>query len=198
MKIRFAVAASGGGSDFQSIVDAQKAGKIPYGEVVILFSDKESAGALQRARNADIPAIYIDHTVSSEQRDKAIINAFIQHGAQFLFLAGYLKKISPALIAHLPIYNIHPALDLHKFGGKGMYGLNVHRAAIQAGAEYTGATIHEVNENFDEGKILMQTTPVKIDSNDTPESLQLKVLAAEHELIPQFIDKLTRQMVASK
>ena len=196
--IKYAVAASGGGSDFQSAVDGQKAGQIPNGQIVALFSNKVNAGALDRAKKAGIPAHFIDHTISQEARDKAILEVLNESGAEFLFLAGYLKKISPAVIAKLPIYNIHPAHDMKKFGGKGMYGLAVHEAVIKAGEKTSGATIHEVDEIYDNGKILMQTPKVPVMDGDTPETLGARVLSAEHKLIPIFLNKLTTKMLEAK
>jgi phosphoribosylglycinamide formyltransferase-1 len=193
--IKYAVAASGGGSNFQAAIDAQEAGKIPYGKIVALLSDKVDSGALERARKHDIPAHFVDHTVSQEQRDAALLEILRGSGAQFLMLTGYLKKISPAILDELPVYNIHPALDLHKFGGKGMYGMNVHTAVIVAGEKYSGATLHRATAIYDDPEqIIMQTPPIGITKKDTPETLQQKVLVAEHLLIPKFLDKLTRDM----
>ncbi|MDR0850433.1 MAG: phosphoribosylglycinamide formyltransferase [Christensenellaceae bacterium] len=192
--IKFAVFASGGGTDFQSIIDAKAAGIISHGQIAALISNKADAGVLERARKADISAFYVDHTISQENTDAEILKILKQTDAQFVFLAGYLKKISPAILDAVPVYNIHPAIDLKRFGGKGMYGLNVHTAVIAAGEKFTGATIHSVNEIYDDGKILMQTPKVPVLSTDTPETLQQRVLAEEHKLIPQFIDILTREM----
>jgi phosphoribosylglycinamide formyltransferase-1 len=196
--IKYAVAASGGGTDFQSAVDAQKAGKIPYGEIVALFSNKVNAGALDRAKKAGIPAHFIDHTVPQEKRDAAILEVLNETGAEFLFLAGYLKRISPAIIERIPVFNIHPALDMVRFGGKGMDGLNVHEAVLAAGETVSGATIHQVDEQYDHGKVLMQTPNVPIFPDDTAETLQQRVLVEEHNLIPQFLDKLTRKLEQQK
>ena len=187
---KFAVAASGSGTVFQSIIDAH----IPHGEVVALISSRADAGALDRARAADIPAFYIDHTMPQKQIDAAIIKVLKDSGAQFLFLAGYLKKVSPAILAEVPVYNIHPALDLERFGGKGMYGQNVHQAVIDAGEKHSGATIHEVNAEYDRGKILAQTSRVAVLPDDTAETLQKRVQAKEYKLVTKFISEFTRNM----
>lgn len=196
--VYYAIAASGGGTDFQAAVDAQNAGQIPYGKIVALISNKADAKVLERARAANIPGYFIDHTVSQEETDRAIVKILKDTGAQFLFLAGYLKKITPAILAEVPVYNIHPALDPIRFGGKGMYGKHVHEAVILAGEKFAGATIHEVVEQYDEGKILMQTLPVPVLKEDSAETLQQRVLAEEHKLIPLFLDKLTREMEKKK
>ena len=177
---KFAVAASGNGSNLQVMIDA---GFKP----VAVLSNKEEAFALQRAKAANIPAFHID-----PKNDEQIIKILKDSGAEFLFLAGYLQKISPAVINALPIYNIHPALDLHKFGGKGMYGIHVHKAVIDSGELFTGATIHRVDENYDEGAILRQTPPVKVEPSDTPQILQAKVLAEEHKLVVDFLDEFNK------
>jgi len=193
--IKYAVMASGGGSDFQSAVDAQKAGQIPNGEIVALITNNPHAGAIERANKEGISAFYVAPKGSQEETDKLILKILKDYsGAEFVFLAGYLKKISPAILEQLPVYNIHPALDLKRFGGKGMHGLNVHQAVIDAGEKYSGATIHQVDEIYDHGEILMQTPNVPVLAGDTAETLQRRVLAAEHKLIPQFLDRLTQKM----
>jgi len=192
-KVKFAVAASGNGTVFQSIIDAVRDGSIPNGEIACVFTDNPEAGVLKRAKDADVPSFYIDHKLLPEQRDDAILDVLQKTGAEFLFLAGYLKKISPRLIANLSIYNTHPAHDLERFGGKGMYGIRVHEAVIAAGAKTTGATIHRVDENYDTGAIVMQTPPVKVLPSDTGETLQQKVLAEEYKLVPKFIAKMVEQ-----
>jgi len=189
-KVKYAVAASGNGTVFQSIIDAQAKGKIPDGEIVALISNKADAGAIDRARSADIPAHFVDHSVPQDQIDAEIIDIIKTSGAQFLFLAGYLKKITPAILATLPVYNIHPAHDLNRFGGKGMYGIHVHQAVIDAKVETTGATIHEVNENYDDGAILMQSSKVKVLPDDTAESLQQRVMKQEYKLATECIAHL--------
>lgn len=192
--IKYAIAASGSGTVFQSIIDAQGRGKIPNGKIVALISNKIDSGAMNRAKQANIPAYYIDHTMPQEQMDAEIIKVLKDSGAQFLFLAGFLKKVSSAILAQVTVYNTHPAHDLHKFGGKGMYGLKVHQAVIDAKEKFTGSTIHEVNEQYDDGAILMQSKQVEVLPMDTAESLQLRVLEKEYALVPQFIDSITTKM----
>lgn len=196
--IKYLVMASGGGTDFQSAVDAQQAGKIPQGKIVALISNKINAGALERAKMASIPAYFVDHSVSQEQTDKAILEILKNSGAEFIFLAGYLKKISPVILEQIPVYNIHPALDLKRFGGKDKHGLAVHQAVIDAKEKVSGATIHQCDEQYDNGKILMQTQGVEVLENDTAETLQQRVLVEEHKIIPQFLDKKTKQMETQK
>ena len=188
--IKFAVFASGSGTVFQSIIDA----KIPHGEIVALISNKADAGAIQRAKEAGIPAYFVDHTKPQNEIDTEIIKILKDSEAQFIFLAGYLKKVSPAVLAEVKAYNVHPALDLHKFGGTGMYGLRVHQAVIDAKEQFTGATIHEVNAEYDRGEILKQSREVAVLKTDTAETLQQRVLEREYKLVPKFLDELTKKM----
>jgi len=188
--IKYAVFASGSGTVFGSIIDAQ----LTHGEITALVSNKKDSGAMERARTAGIPAYFVDHTKPQEEIDKAIIEILKDTGAQFVFLAGYLKKITPTVLAHTKVYNVHPALDLHKFGGKGMYGLHVHQAVINAKEQFTGATIHEVNAEYDRGEILKQSKEVAVLATDTAETLAQRVLEKEYRLVPKFLDKLTKEM----
>ena len=178
MSKKFAVMLSGNGSNLQAMIDG---GFAP----VAVLSNKENAYGLERASVAGIPAYVID-----PKDDQQILDILKSSGAEFLFLAGYLQKISPAIINHLPIYNIHPATDLHRFGGKGMYGIKVHEAIIAEKEPYTGATIHRVDENYDEGAIIMQTPPVVVEPEDTAQSLASKVLAEEHKLVLRFLSEV--------
>lgn len=195
IRIKYAVAASGGGTVFQALIDGHTAGSIPNGEIVALISNKKDAGALERARTAGIPAHFIDHTATQEEIDEAIIKVLKNSGAQFVFLAGYLRKITPTILAYCPVYNIHPALDLQRFGGLGMYGLRVHQAVIDAKEPFTGATIHEVIEQYDQGTIIRQSKEVAVLKNDTAESLQKRVLEKEYRLAVKVIDQLTTKMM---
>ena len=196
--VKYAVMASGSGTDFQSAVDAQAAGKIPHGEIVALISNKINSGALARARRAGIPAYFVDHIRSQECIDREIIKILKDSGAEFVFLAGFLKKVGPAILDIMPVYNIHPAIDLGRFGGRGMHGLNVHQAVIDAGESATGATIHRCGVQYDSGAVLMQTPRIAILKTDTAESIQQRVLYEEHKLIPQFLNKLTSEMEVRK
>jgi len=186
--------ASGCGSNFQSIMEAQKTGHINHGKCVALISNKINSGAMTRAKIEKIPALFVDHTISQKHTDKAILEIIKKHKVDFIFLAGYLCKVSPDILKKLPVYNVHPALDLRKFGGLGMYGLNVHKAVIESGEKASGATIHQVNEIYDNGRILAQTPKIEIHHADTAEVLQYKITMEEWKLVPQFINKLCKAM----
>lgn len=186
--IRLAVFASGGGSNFQSIVDAVKAGTLPI-EVALCLSDRPGAGALARAERHGIPTAVLS---PGDYVDPAAYTADLlalldRHGITFIALAGYLKHVPPEVVRAYRgrMLNIHPAL-LPAFGGKGMYGLRVHRAVLAYGARWTGATVHLVDEEYDTGPVVLQE-PVPVADDDTPETLAARVLAVEHRLYPEAL-----------
>jgi len=180
-KQNIAIFASGGGSDLQAIIDGCKAGKI-NANVCAVISNNSKSMALQRAKNEGIPVFHFSaKTIPGPQAlEQAMLNTLLTHDTDIIFLAGYMKKIG-ANILHTyknRIYNIHPSL-LPKYGGKGMFGIHVHAAVIEAGETETGITIHRVDPEYDTGEIIAQcTVPVKKD--DTPETLAARVLAREH------------------
>ncbi len=186
--LRLAVFASGGGSNFGAILNAIQA-HILNAEITCVISNNRSAGALQRARDAGITAYHINMQQfdSPKAYDTAMLNILQEHTVELIILAGYMKKISDALINTFPnrIMNIHPSLLPH-FGGKGMYGIHVHEAVINAGVAQTGVTIHFVNNDYDSGPIIIQET-VPVHENDTPQSLQQRVLITEHSLYTKAI-----------
>lgn len=189
MTLRAAVFASGGGSNFQALLDHQR----PDGswEIVLLLSDRSHAGALVRAADAGVATT----VVPTKGRDLAdvgreILGVLEAHAVDVVLLAGYLKLVPPEVVTRYAgrILNIHPAL-LPSFGGKGMYGMNVHRAVLDAGVPRSGATVHFVDEAYDRGRILAQRS-VPVQADDTPEQLAARVLAVEHELYPEAVDHL--------
>ncbi len=175
------VLASGSGSNLQALVDAC-VGDAPA-RVALVVSNREDAGALDRARAAEIP---IYHLSDPEDGD-ALLGAFRNAGVQFVVLAGYLQLVPESVVRAFEgrIINIHPAL-LPGFGGKGMYGINVHRAVLASGSTISGATVHLVTAEYDRGPILAQW-PVPVLPGDTAESLRDRVLAIEHELLPAVV-----------
>lgn len=192
--MRAAVFASGGGSNFGALLDAVAAAgaEAPY-EVVLLVSDRAGAGALERARSAGIATRVV--AVSGRSADEVgaeTVAALTEAGVEVIFLAGYLRLVPAAVVARWPrrILNVHPAL-LPAFGGKGMWGLHVHRAVLASGARVSGPTVHFVDEAYDEGHILAQW-PVAVRPDDTPESLAARVLAVEHRLYPLAAAHLCR------
>jgi phosphoribosylglycinamide formyltransferase-1 len=177
--MRVAVLASGGGSNLQALIDEANG---DY-EVVLVASDRQDAGALERARTAQIPAELIPEPSNGLE----LASQLGGHEPDLIVLAGYLKLVPPEVIDRFSnrIINIHPAL-LPSFGGKGMYGRRVHRAVIDSGVNLSGATVHLVNEEFDRGTILAQW-PVPVMAGDTPDDLARRVLAVEHLILPEVV-----------
>lgn len=188
-KLKIAVFASGKGSNFLAILKAIKQGVITNAEIMLLISNKADAGALDIARTNNIPAAHLDQKQFSSEGEftETLLSILERHGINFIVFAGYLKKLSATIVRRFRnrIVNIHPAL-LPSFGGKGMYGLRVHKAVLASGAKTTGATVHIVDEEYDHGPIVLQKT-VNVASDDTPETLEEKVLQIEHQLYPEVI-----------
>ena len=188
--------ASHGGSNMQAIIDAIKAGKID-GEAGCVISNNSQSGAIERAKKEGIPFYHISGKThpDPEAHDKAIINAFRKHNVNLIVLAGYMRKVSSKIIREWEgrILNIHPAL-LPKFGGKGMWGMHVHEAVIEAGEKVSGPTVHVVDEHFDHGRILAQLE-VPVLPDDTPETLAARVLEQEHRLYPLVIARISEGLI---
>jgi phosphoribosylglycinamide formyltransferase-1 len=180
---RLAVLASGGGSNLQSIIDHLDAlGPDAPARVALVVSDREAAGALDRARKHGIPAEWLPRSRNAE------LDALLaEHGITHVALAGYLRLVPADVVRRFRgrLLNVHPAL-LPAFGGPGMYGHHVHEAVLQARATVSGPTVHFVDERYDEGAIIAQwRVPVRPD--DTPSTLAARVLAAEHFIYPRCI-----------
>lgn len=180
-KTKIAIFASHSGSNAEAIMKACLKNDYP-GEVVLIISNNSDAYVHQRAKKYNIDSVVINKKEIKDDIEQYYLNVLKKYEVNIICLAGYLKKIPDSLVAKYEnrILNIHPAL-LPKFGGKGMYGINVHRAVIEAKEKESGATIHLVTSNYDEGPILKQAI-VKVDSSDTAEILQKKVLELEHKL----------------
>ncbi|MCX6122912.1 MAG: phosphoribosylglycinamide formyltransferase [Ignavibacteriales bacterium] len=183
--MNIAVFASGRGSNFQAILHAIDAGLLPA-RIVVLISNKFDAGAIEIARAYNISTQHLSQKMfsSEEALADAMLEILEKEHAEFIALAGYMKKIPAHVIQQYRnrIVNIHPAL-LPSFGGEGMYGRRVHEAVLASGVKVSGATVHLVDEEYDRGPILLQKT-VTIVSDDTPDSLAAKVLKIEHEIFP--------------
>jgi len=183
---KIAVLVSGGGTNLQALIDNQ--GNI-NGTIDIVISNKKDAYGLERARLNNIDALYINQKdyESVEAFNDEIINELTKRNIDLIVLAGYLKILSRSFINCFKnrIINIHPSL-IPSFCGNGFYGLKVHEEAIKYGVKISGATVHFVDEEADTGAIILQDT-VKIDNNDTAESLQKKVLQIEHKLLPEAV-----------
>ncbi len=173
--------ASHTGSNMQAIINACQAGTLAA-EPCVAISNNSRAGALARARRANIAAYHLSERTHGDALGAAILAALRRHGVEVICLAGYMKKLGAEVLAAYEgrILNIHPAL-LPKFGGQGMYGMRVHEAVLAAGERESGATIHLVNEEYDRGRVLAQEK-VSVKAEDTPETLQKRVLAVEHRL----------------
>lgn len=182
-----AVFASHNGSDLQTIIDACK--EATNTKVVLVISNNSDAYALERARDAEINSYCVNNDMTPDVSE-TILDLLAMYQVDIIILAGYMKKIDELILSEYEnnIYNIHPSL-LPKFGGKGMYGINVHRAVIESGDNVTGATIHRVSNEYDDGLIVMQEA-VPVLNNDTPEALANRVLLKEHEMLAEFIKKI--------
>lgn len=198
MTVRVAVFASGGGTNLQALLDrfggpAGPAGRVA--EVVLVVTDREDAGALDRARAAGVPTRVIaarDRAADDVARD--MLDALLAARVELIALAGYLRLVPTEVVRQFRgrIVNIHPSL-LPAFGGKGMYGSRVHRAVLDAGCRVTGVTVHLVDEHYDTGPILAQW-PVPVLEGDTPERLAARVLRTEHRLFPAVVEALAAEI----
>ena len=192
-KAKIAVFLSGGGTNLQSLIDASRDGRLS-GEIVLVVSNHEEAYGLQRATKAGIDTfVYkIKNYATKEEAHADLMDMLEQYEIGYIALAGYLKLLPPPVIKKFKnrITNIHPAL-LPKYGGKGMYGHNVHEAVLANGEAESGATVHLVDEIYDNGRIIEQKK-VPVQPDDTPDSLAARVLKIEHELYPLALDNLIR------
>lgn len=188
-KARIAVLVSGGGTNLQALIDAEKSGIIKSGEIVLVISNKPGAYALERAKKAGI-----DTYVTKEESE--MLRILDEYNIDLIILAGFLKILSPSFIKKYPnrIINVHPAL-IPSFCGKGAYGLHVHEQALAYGVKVTGATVHFVNEVPDGGKIIFQKA-VNVEEGDTPETLQRRVMEqAEWKLLPMAAEKVAAEII---
>ena len=185
-----AVFCSGGGTDFQSIIDANE--KERFCNIKVMIASKEGIGAIDRAKAHGIEFLVFDKKDYPDLKTlfSAISDSLKERGIDYIVLAGYLSILDEDFVREYKnrIINIHPSL-IPSFCGMGYYGLKVHKAALERGVKITGATIHFVDEGADTGKILMQRA-VEVLDGDTPESLQQRVLKAEHEMLPLALKNL--------
>lgn len=200
MLTRIAVLVSGGGTNLQALLDAQQAGKLPHGEIVLVISDVPGAYALSRAEKAGVPARALPRRqLGNPEFERQLSGLLLEYGVDMIVLAGFLGILSGEFTARWPrrILNIHPSL-IPSFCGKGMYGLKVHQAALNYGVKVTGATVHYVNEIPDGGEILLQRA-VEIRPGDTPEVLQRRVMEqAEWILLPRAAELVARRINEEK
>lgn len=190
MTPRIVVFASGGGTDFQSVIDANEREK--FCEIVYLIASRENIGAIDRAKKHGInTAVFAKKDYPDLENLYAQLKYLLNiNRVDYIVLAGWLKIIPESFIKAFEdrIINIHPSL-IPSFCGAGMYGLNVHKAVLEYGAKVSGCTVHFVNEIPDGGAIIAQRA-VAVEEGDTPESLQARILEVEHELLPYCVKKL--------
>ena len=192
---------SGGGTNLQALLDAQAAGNLPSGEIVLVIASNPKAYALERAKNAGVPGFAVSKKeLGSQEAFEAGIQALLaEYQIDLIVLAGFLSILSETFTAQWPrrILNIHPSL-IPSFCGQGMYGLKVHEAALAKGVKVTGATVHFVNEIPDGGEILLQKA-VEILPGDTAEVLQRRVMEqAEWLLLPQAAEMISAEIVKER
>ncbi len=194
-KIKIAVFVSGGGTNLQAIIDAEKSGILRDGKLALVLSDNPSAYALTRATKAGIKAVVVEKKASQTEFEEQISDVLGENGIELIVLAGFLRILGKDFVERYKdrIINVHPSL-IPSFCGKGFYGLKVHERALAYGVKVTGATVHFVNEIPDGGQIIMQkAVPVK--SGDTPETLQKRVMAeAEHKLLPRAVQSVCKNL----
>ena len=200
-KIKIAVFVSGGGTNLQALIDAEKRGEIKSGTIALVLSDKPTAYALERAKAAGIPTAVLERKAFSTQieYEDAIANLVTEKGIGLIVLAGFMRILGENFTKKFEnrIINVHPSL-IPSFCGKGYYGLIVHEKALEYGVKVTGATVHYVNEIADGGKIIMQKA-VNILPGDTPEVLQKRVMQeAEWIILPQATEYVCNQLLNSQ
>ena len=185
----------------QALIDAQNSGKIKNGEIKLVISNKADAYALERAASVGIPtALAIKKDCGSQEAfEDAIMSKLTEYQIDVIVLAGFMAILSERFTSTYPrrILNVHPSL-IPSFCGQGFYGLRVHEAALAKGVKVTGATVHFVNEIPDGGEIILQKA-VKICKNDTPESLQARVMhQAEWIILPRAVEQVCAEMASKK
>ena len=190
---KIAVLVSGGGTNLQALIDAQDSGVIKSGRIELVISNNAGAYALERAAKANIAsAVVLKKQLGSQAAFEAEIKRLLtEYGIDVIVLAGFMSILSEDFTSAYPkrILNVHPSL-IPSFCGEGFYGLRVHEAALEKGVKVTGATVHFVNEIPDGGEIIFQKA-VEIEENDTPESLQLRVMQqAEWVILPAAVEKV--------
>ena len=198
-RLQLGVLASGRGSNFGAILEHIEAGALSA-DVRALASNRKSAGALEIAERHNIPRLALSRKdfSSDETFDQKILDFFRKNEVNFVVLAGYLRLLTPVLIHPYKnrILNIHPAL-LPSFGGKGMFGRNVHEAVLDYGCKVSGVTVHLVDETYDSGPIVLQRC-VPVENNDTPDSLAARVLKQEHHIFSEALQLFAEEKIVIK
>ena len=195
MGANIAVMVSGGGTNLQAIIDAEKSGIINSGKISLVVSNNPDAFALERARKAGIKTAVCNKKELGASFETELIKILEENKTDIIVLAGFMCILSENFTSHFAdrIINVHPSL-IPSFCGKGFYGLRVHEAALSYGVKVTGATVHFVNEIPDGGKIIMQKA-VEIKEGDTPEILQRRVMEeAEWKILPLSLEKVCSEI----
>ena len=200
-KAKIAVLVSGGGTNLQALIDAEASGIIKSGTITLVLSNKPSAYALERAKNAGIESCVINKKECADQTDfeSRIIDALDSRGIDLIVLAGFMCILSERFTTHYKdrIINVHPSL-IPSFCGEGFYGLHVHEAALAYGVKVSGATVHFVNEIPDGGKIIMQKA-VEVMDGDTPETLQKRIMQeAEWKILPLSCEEVCKKIISER
>lgn len=200
-KTKIAVLVSGGGTNLQALIDAEKAGVIKSGKLSLVISSNPSAYAITRAEMAKIPVAIVAKKEYGTQEafEKKMIELLKEYEIDMIVLAGFMNILTADFIKVYEnrIINVHPSL-IPSFCGKGFYGLHVHEAALEYGVKVTGATVHYVNEIPDGGQIILQKS-VYIKKDDTPESLQQRVMRqAEWQILPRATEIVAKQLRLNK
>lgn len=193
--VRISVLVSGGGSNLQSLIDAQEAGNLANAQIVQVISSSHKAYGIERAKNHNIPAKVISKQEYADMNERmlTVLDALNEAETDLVVLAGYLSILSSEVIKAYEgrIINIHPSL-LPKFGGKDCYGIKVHEKVIETKETESGPTVHFVDEGIDTGKIILQKK-VEVKPEDTPEDLQKRVLVQEHIILPEAVRMVIEQ-----
>lgn len=195
-KIKIAVFVSGGGTNLQALIDAQKSGIIKSGEITLVISNKKDVYALERAKNANIKSVVVTKDNGQEEFENKIKKILEEEGIGLIVLAGFLSILSENFTRKYDkrIINVHPSL-IPSFCGKGYYGIKVHEEALKYGVKVTGATVHFVNEIPDGGEIIMQKA-VEIKDGDDAKTLQGRVMEeAEWKILPLSCEKVCKKML---
>ncbi len=196
LSANIAVLVSGGGTNLQALIDAEKAGIIKSGKITLVISNKPDAYALERAKKNNINSLYIEKGAEFEQK---LITALDENGIDLIILAGFMSILSHSFVSRYDkrIINVHPSL-IPSFCGEGFYGLRVHKAALEYGVKVSGATVHFVNEIPDGGEIILQKA-VEVEEGDTPESLQKRIMEqAEWIILPRAAEMISSKIVKEK
>lgn len=201
LKAKIAVLVSGGGTNLQALIDAEKAGILKSGTIELVVSNTKDAYALKRAEENHIEtATLIKKDLGSQEKfEDALTRALENHEIDLIVMAGFMSILTKDFTDKYPnkIINIHPSL-IPSFCGKGFYGIHVHEEALKYGVKVTGATVHFVNEIPDGGQIILQKA-VEVMDGDTPEILQKRVMEeAEWKILPQAADQISQNIVRGK